>query len=94
MISYAWPAFVEISLGEGAGVFAEVRMVTPGDPGEYLVIVTNDRAQPISFEAEIETGAGEVLGPDRLPLRDGRPLWSVTVPANGTATVRYRVARD
>ena len=61
MISYAWPAFVEISLGEGAGVFAEVRMVTPGDPGEYLVIVTNDRAQPISFEAEFETGAGEVL---------------------------------
>ena len=46
------------------------------------------------FEAEFGTSEGEVFEPSprsRLRRRNGRPLWSVTVPANGTATLRYRL---
>ena len=37
-------------------------------------------------------GAGAEFRPAlRLPDRDGSPYWAATVPANGTAVLRYRV---
>ena len=84
---------VEIALGAGTGVFGEVRQVANGDRSEYQLTVTNDRPEAIRYEAEFETG-GDVVSEERLPRRDGRPLWSVLVPANGSARLRYRVTRD
>jgi hypothetical protein len=57
-----------------------------------VLTVTNDRPTPIRFEAEFNVDEEVRFEPGRrLPRRDGRPLWAVRVPANGTATLRYRI---
>lgn len=84
---------VEISLGDATGVFTDIDVVREGDRQEFLLTVTNDRAEPVRFEAEFGD-AGEVRADGPLTRRDGRPLWTVTVPANGSATLRYRFERD
>ena len=44
------------------------------------------------FEAELFTQGQRVTWSDaRLTKRDGRPLWRVTVPANSSRTLRYRL---
>ena len=61
---------------------------------EYRLVVTNDQRVPVRFESRVRVrllGRGVLAAPPALPLRDGRPLWAVTVPANGTATLRYRI---
>ncbi len=84
---------VEISLGNATGVLTETRLLRNGDREEYLLTVTNDRAEAVSFEAEFGA-SGEVRADGSLSRRDGRPLWTVTVPANGSASLRYRVERE
>ena len=50
---------------------------------------------PVRYEAEFDVDEDETFRPRaRLGRRDGRPLWAVTVPANGTATLRYRVVEN
>jgi hypothetical protein len=79
---------VEIGVGEAPGVTA--RLASPTKHDDYLLTVTNDQSTPIRFEAEFSVPDGQALRPrDRLSRRNGRPLWTVTVPANGTATFRY-----
>ena len=51
--------------------------------------VSNAHPEPIRFEAELEIGGGSFNPSEKLPRRNGRPLWAVTVPANGQATLRY-----
>jgi hypothetical protein len=81
---------VEISLGQAPGVTAGLASATKHDV--YLLTITNDQAVPIHYEAELEVPDGRTIRPrDRLSRRNGRPLWTVTVPANGTATLRYRM---
>jgi hypothetical protein len=81
---------VEIGTGEAPGVTA--RLVSPTKHDDYLLTVTNDHASPIRFEAELDVRDGQTLRlRGRLARRNGRPLWAVTVPANGTATLRYRL---
>jgi len=88
---------VEIVVGEATGVTSRVEEVAEdenGDWEDYQLVVTNDQAHPVRFEGEFDyDGEDVVFTPSgrRLPLRDGRPLWAVTVPANGTATLRYRL---
>jgi len=82
---------VEIEVGEAPGVTSRVEAETGS--GDYRLIVTNDQAVPISFEAEFEAGGGGRFRPlGRLTRRNGRPLWTVTVPANGSASLHYRLA--
>ncbi len=83
---------VEIALGPAPGVRTELRLVS-GAKGvrDYELVVTNDRAQPVRFEGEIAHGALDLRPAATLGSRDGMPLWTVTVPANGSATLRYRV---
>ena len=88
---------VEIRLGEAAGVIARVTRTANSDKvAEYDLTVSNDQPRPVRFEAEFGTAAEEVFEPAtraRLGRRNGRPLWSVMVPANGTASLRYRMKR-
>jgi hypothetical protein len=85
---------VEIAVGDAPGVRTRLTPVSrEGTIRTYELLVTNDRAEPVDFEAEIATG-GRVRADRRLSRRRGMPLWTVTVPANGSATLRYRVSRD
>ncbi|MFN3725010.1 MAG: DUF4139 domain-containing protein [Allosphingosinicella sp.] len=85
---------VEIQLGESSGVRVTVR---EGEVGEnwanYILTVTNDQARPVRYEAEFALDDDERFDPRTAPRqrRDGRPLWTTTVPANGRATFRYRI---
>lgn len=80
---------IEIGLGQAPGVTTVLRALGPPHSGDYELVVTNDDARPVRFEALFES-AQEVTSETELGRRDGRPLWATTVPANGTATLRYR----
>lgn len=80
---------VEIAFGAASGVRG--RLIEVSD-GRYELTVTNDGPAAILYEAEFE--GQRVKADTRLGKRDGRPLWAVTVPANGTRTLRYRVSPD
>ena len=83
---------VEIEAGEAAGVTAALEEPDRGRHWEgHRLTVTNDHAAPVRYEAEFEVDENERFRPrQRLPSRHGRPLWAVTVPANGSATLYYR----
>lgn len=80
---------VEIRLAEAPGVRGRV---TREENGRYVLRVTNDRPVPVSYEAELFAPDRGFVPESRLGKRNGRPLWKVTVPANGTATLRYRLS--
>lgn len=49
-------------------------------------------AAPAFLELELDTeGCGTVRSATRLGRRNGRALWAVAVPANGTAPLPYRI---
>jgi hypothetical protein len=84
---------VEIEIGEAVGVTAEVvETESRRHHEDHRLTVTNDHAVPIRYEAEFEVGENERFRPrERLPSRHGRPLWAVTVPANSSASLEYRI---
>jgi hypothetical protein len=59
----------------------------------YVLTVTNDQPWPVTYEAKIHLFDEErlVRSDRKLGKKDGLPLWSATVPANGTATLTYVV---
>ncbi len=63
----------------------------PTDKGidRYVLTITNANPWPIAYEAEIDGGDQRFTADRRLTTKDGRQLWAVTVPANGTATLGY-----
>lgn len=83
---------VEIELGEAPGVRVVQRLLDDrkGDKRVELE-VTNDSPAPIRYEAEFMADGVRLKADRKLGKRDGRPLWAVTIPANGSATLRYRV---
>ncbi|HZF93423.1 MAG TPA: hypothetical protein VEZ20_00980 [Allosphingosinicella sp.] len=87
---------VEIELDEAPGIVARVEEPEDADYKEdvthYVLTVSNDRPYPIQYEAELTVDSNERLrSRTRLGRRNGKALWSVTVPANGEASLRYRV---
>lgn len=87
---------VEIELDEAPGIVARIESGADADEGDdsypYVLTVSNDRPYPVQYEAELRLDDDERLRSDtRLGRRDGRQLWSVTVPANGEASLRYRI---
>jgi hypothetical protein len=84
---------VEIEIGSATGILARAVVTEGADKNEREValVVTNDRNVPVKFEAELEEGGAKLGSDTRLPRRDGRPLWAVTVPANGSRSLRYRI---
>jgi hypothetical protein len=81
------------SEGEVSGLTVRIEEENYGkDWADYVITVANDRPYPVAYEAEFVVEDDERMRPrSRLGRRDGRPLWSVTVPANGSASLRYRV---
>jgi hypothetical protein len=85
---------VEIPFEASPGITSRIEALTtrPEGPNDYQLILTNDQPRPVVFEVEFERLDDARFTPRaRLATRDGRPLWRVTVPANGRATLRYRV---
>ncbi|HST36006.1 MAG TPA: hypothetical protein VLK25_05190, partial [Allosphingosinicella sp.] len=59
---------------------------------DYRLTVTNDRPVPIDYEAAFNRHDDQRLRPrEAIGSRDGVPLWAVTIPANGSASLRYRI---
>lgn len=84
---------VEIDFGTVPGIASVQTPVVRGkNQVDYEVVVTNDRPHPIAYELEIGAQPAQVRSETRLGRRNGMALWSVTIPANGSATLRYRVA--
>jgi hypothetical protein len=85
---------VEVELAGTPGVTTLVEKVRETEAWvEYRLTVTSDRPDPIHFETQFRDVGNEFRPDTRLPRRDGMPLWAVTVPANGTATLRYRILK-
>ena len=80
---------VEIPIATATGVRAQQNPFASADGGGYLLTLTNDLARPQIAEIELPLGT-KARGGARLVKRDGWLLWRVTVPANGTAELRYR----
>ena len=78
---------VEIGFGAAAGVRGRLIEVSAG---HYALTVTNDGPTEISYEAEFDAEGSHLKTDARLGKRDGRPLWTVIVPANGSRTLHYR----
>lgn len=86
---------VEIVIGPATGISANAVVLegTSGNAGTVEIVVSNDRNIPVKFEAEFNDQEARISSATKLGKRDGRSLWSVTVPANGLATLRYRTRR-
>jgi len=84
---------VEIEVGEAPCVTSTV---TPfaRRRNEFQLLVTNDQSAPVDYEAIFLASPRDIRPRGtRLIRRGGRPLWAVTIPANGTATLRFRRIR-
>jgi hypothetical protein len=92
---YAVGEEVEIALGEVPGVDSRIALVREQDRWlHYRLTVTNDRNVPVSYQATFPQASDRVRFGRRLGRRLGRPSWTVTIPANGSVTLDYRVERD
>jgi hypothetical protein len=78
---------VEVALGPSGGVRARLS----SEEGVQILTVSNDQPVPVRYEAQLPVQ--EVESETELGRRNGMPLWQVTVPANGRATLRYRPSR-
>jgi hypothetical protein len=84
---------VEVSAGLSTDVVATVVKERDGaEWDEFRVTVTN--AKPYAVKAELAllswgNDRSEAIG-KRLPERDGMPVWRVSVPPNGSASLRFR----
>ena len=86
---------VEIPVGPANSVAARAARLSVEADGkeEWELTVSNAQPAPVRFEAQLMGGDLELTSPTPLADRDGRPLWTVMVPANGEASLRYRLDR-
>jgi len=82
---------VELSLGPSPGVTGALRMLGwRNGVGRFELVVRNDQTAPVAYESDLFFS--DVRTDTRLGRRNGRPIWSVTIPANGRATLCFRAA--
>lgn len=84
---------VKLQLPETEGVEVDIEEIGEGEDWTLQRLeVSNANAFPIRFEAEFEDD--EEIRFDRFGAgmhpKDGKKIWSVTVPANGKARLKYR----
>jgi hypothetical protein len=80
---------VEIKLGEAPGIRARGAVIYSAAGNQQVVTITNDSPETRAVEIRLPLDA---RGP-KLMKQDGGMLWRATVPANGTAELRYRLDR-
>jgi hypothetical protein len=81
---------VEVWLGESPGVTTSLRVLSrTRRVARLALIVSNDQPQPLTFEGDLTFGAMRANA--RLGRRNGRPLWSVDVPANGRSVLCFSI---
>jgi len=94
MTDHAVGEDVEIALGPAVGVTTRLAVIgRTRTRSDYELVVTNDRDEPIRFEAEIAPAIWRFAAQTRLSRRNGMPLWTITVPAHGTARLPYSLSR-
>jgi hypothetical protein len=88
---------VEIDLGDSPDVHVSVEKETAAGPPQTQVHVVrvdiaNARRADINFELRLRMRAGgrAVHADHPVDTKNGRPLFRLTIPANGSATVRYQ----
>lgn len=85
---------VEIVVGEVPDV--QVRQTTlerKGRRSGVTVEISNARSAPIDFELRLYVDDGATVADPDQPMarKDGRPIFRLKIPANGSKTVRYAV---
>ncbi|WP_374414748.1 DUF4139 domain-containing protein [Novosphingobium colocasiae] len=91
--NYAIGQDVEVSVGTSPQVRVRVEERAEGDHWhDYEAIVTNANPWPVRFEGTVTQWDGQTLEKvsAKLGRQNGRAQWTVTVPANGEARLRYR----
>ncbi len=84
---------VEVKFPATANVTLELKQQQP-KPRRYAfeLIVRNANPFPVQFEGEFNIDSALMRGASvKLGKKDGRTLWAVTVPANGSQTLSYNV---
>ena len=81
---------VELAVATSSGVRAQL---TSSDTDRRTLTLTNDRAVVAAAEVELGHDDGVSIEGAKLVRRDGKLLWLVTVPANGSTTLTYRIRR-
>ena len=83
---------IDIVIGSAGPVTASARTVSaPNAPAtEVAYTVSNARNVPVAYELAFPDAPQGFAAEAELGRKNGAPLWSVTVPANGTVTLRYR----
>ncbi len=79
-----------------ADLTPELRLVMAQGQAVEEVVITNARptATPFELRLRLDDGA-RIVSPDHpMTMKDGRPLFSLTLPPNGTVRVRYLVRED
>ncbi|HTU10373.1 MAG TPA: hypothetical protein VMG08_05685 [Allosphingosinicella sp.] len=79
---------VELPFGPSPGLTSVLRTLERRrGRGRFELVVSNDRPSPAAFEGELHFD--QVRADTRLERRNGRPLWRVSVPANGRAVLCF-----
>jgi hypothetical protein len=94
MRDYAVDEDVEVTLGVSPQVHVEVTKTrSERHWTDYEATVRNANPWPVTFEGTMRLNDGEKLErpSTRLTRKNGRPTWTASVPANGEASLRYRV---
>lgn len=94
MRDYAVDEDVEVTLGLSPQVHIAVTETGSGKNWTgYEAKVSNANPWPVTFEGSVRLRDGQKLerATARLTRKLGRPTWTVSVPANAQATLRYRV---
>jgi len=85
---------VEIEAADAPQVTAALKAERKGRRwSDQLLTVSNANAFPVRFEAElVASDAYRVTHPSAgFGRHRGRDVWAVEIPANGSATLRYRL---
>lgn len=85
---------VEVSLGEASQVTVAQAELAHGDAWEeHEVTARNANPWPVDFEGRIVFGDNERLDQSsaKIEKHNGKQVWRVRIPANGTSRLRYKV---
>ncbi len=88
---------VEIELAESTQVTVESEQLQGDDRSRTVELVArNARAVPVRFEARIATGGSVRIekASRKLGRKDGRSIWAVSIPANGSARLTYKIVNS